>query len=246
MLRREIAAEVMEHYCEHNTHGYSQVNRAPDGTERITLSDGTHVTIAGGDTDCSELVRRCYEAAGVLGGYWQDYLWTGNEAGVLLSHGFVEVSVHNVQRGDVLWVKGHTAIYLGNGYIGEAHHGDYYGGLDGAAGDQDGTEVRMARYYPSHWTAAYHYDYSDEADELTDEDLAAIRAIVQSELANIGMRVWSYRNTTYEKVDAYRNLRDIRDELVADGSKDPTATTGKLRDILKAWGEEKWEHPKNV
>ena len=233
MLRREIAAEVMEHYCGHDAHGYSQVHRAPDGTELITLSDGTQVTIAGGDTDCSELVRRCYEAAGVLGGYWQDYLWTGNEAGVLLSHGFVEVSVHNVQRGDVLWVKGHTAIYLGDGYIGEAHHGDYYGGLDGVEGDQDGTEVRLARYYPSHWTTAYHYDYSDEADELTDEDVAAIRAMVQGELANIGAKVWGYRNTTYETVDAYRILRDIRDDVVDDGTPDSTATKGKLRDLLE-------------
>lgn len=233
MLRREIAAEVMEHYCEHDAHGYSQVHRAPDGTEAITLSDGTRVTIAGGDTDCSELVRRCYEAAGVLGGYWQDYLWTGNEAGVLLSHGFVEVSVHNVQRGDVLWVKGHTALYLGDGYIGEAHHGDYYGGLDGREGDQDGTEVRMARYYPSHWTTAYHYDYSDEADELTDEDVATIRSMVQGELANIGAKVWGYRNTAYETADAYRILRDIRDDVVDDGTPDTTATKGKLRKLLE-------------
>ena len=209
------------------------VHRAPDGTETITLSDGTRVTIAGGDTDSSELVRRCYEAAGVLGGYWQDYLWTGNEAGVLLSHGFVEVSVHNVQRGDVLWVKGHTALYLGDGYIGEAHHGDYYGGLDGVAGDQDGTEVRLARYYPSHWTTAYHYDYSDEADELTDEDVATIRSMVQGELASIGAKVWGYRNTTYETADAYRILRDIRDDVVDDGTPDTTATKGKLRDLLE-------------
>lgn len=236
MLRREIAAEVMEHYCEHDAHGYSQVHRAPDGTETITLSDGTRVTIAGGDTDCSELVRRCYEAAGVLGGYWQDYLWTGNEAGVLLSHGFVEVSVHNVTRGDVLWVKGHTALYLGDGYIGEAHHGDYYGGLDGVEGDQDGTEVRLARYYPSHWTTAYHYDYSDEADELTDGDLAAIRQAVRGELANIGAKVWGYRNTTYETADAYRILRDIRDDVVDDGTPDSTATKGKLRKLIETLG----------
>ena len=236
MLRREIAAQVMEHYCNHDAHGYSQVHRAPNGTELITLSDGTQVTIAGGDTDCSELVRRCYEAAGVLGGYWQDYLWTGNEAGVLLSHGFVEVSVHNVQRGDVLWVKGHTALYLGDGYIGEAHHGDYYGGLDGVAGDQDGTEVRMARYYPPHWTTAYHYDYSDEADELTDEDVATIRSMVQGELANIGAKVWGYRNATYETADAYRILRDIRDDVVDDGTPDSTATKGKLRKLIETLG----------
>ena len=50
MLRREIAAEVMEHYCGHDAHGYSQVHRAPDGTETITLSDGTRVTIGPNDS----------------------------------------------------------------------------------------------------------------------------------------------------------------------------------------------------
>ena len=167
MLRREIAAQVMEHYCEHDAHGYSQVSRLGNGIpETITLSDGSTVTVTGGDRDCSSLVETCYVAAGVLP--HRLGMWTGNEAAILLAYGFKEVSVHNVERGDVLWVKGHTAIYLGDGYIGEAHHGDYYGGLDGVAGDQDGTEVRLARYYPSHWTTAYHYDYSDEADELTD------------------------------------------------------------------------------
>jgi len=232
MLRREIAAEVMEHYCEHDAHGYSQVNRLGNGAaETVKLSDGSSVVVTGGDRDCSSLVETCYMAAGVLP--HRLGMWTGNEEAILLAYGFVEVSVHNVQRGDVLWVKGHTAIYLGDGYIGEAHHGDYYGGLDGREGDQDGTEVRMARYYPSHWTTAYHYDYSDEADELTDEDVAAIRAMVQGELANIGAKVWGYRNTTYETADAYRILRDIRDDVVDDGTPDSTATKGKLHGLME-------------
>ena len=232
MLRREIAAEVMEHYCEHDAHGYSQVSRLGNGIpETITLSDGSTVTVTGGDRDCSSLVETCYVAAGVLP--HRLGMWTGNEAAILLAYGFKEVSVHNVERGDVLWVKGHTALYLGDGYIGEAHHGDYYGGLDGVAGDQDGTEVRLARYYPSHWTTAYHYDYSDEADELTDGDLAAIRQAVRDELVNIGAKVWGYRNTTYEAADAYRILRDIRDDVVDDGTPDTTATKGKLHGLME-------------
>ena len=75
MLRREIAAQVMEHYCNHDALGYSQPNRAGDGTiETITLSDGSKVRGRSGDKDCSELVRQSYECAGVLGGYWDDYM----------------------------------------------------------------------------------------------------------------------------------------------------------------------------
>lgn len=232
MLRREIAAQVMEHYCEHDAHGYSQVSRLGNGIpETITLSDGSTVTVTGGDRDCSSLVETCYVAAGVLP--HRLGMWTGNEAAILLAYGFKEVSVHNVERGDVLWVKGHTALYLGDGYIGEAHHGDYYGGLDGVAGDQDGTEVRLARYYPSHWTTAYHYDYSDEADELTDEDVERICTMLDKKLASIGLAVWGYRNKTYENVDAYRILRDVRDEIVGDGTADTTASKGKLRKVLE-------------
>lgn len=158
MLRREIAAQVMEHICKHDAHGYSQPNRAGDGTtETITLSDGSTVRLHGGDYDCSELVRQCYECAGVLGGYWDDYMWTGNEDEILTAHGFKRVGLSDIVRGDVLWRSGHTAIYLGGGKIGEAHHGDYAGGLSGRKGDQDGTEVRIETYYASSWTMAYHF-----------------------------------------------------------------------------------------
>lgn len=156
----------MEHYCSHDAHGYSQPNRAGDGTtETVTLSDGSKVRVHGGDVDCSELVRQCYEAAGVLGGYYEDYMWTGNEDEVLTSHGFVRVAPSSVVRGDVLWRSGHTAIYLGGGTMGEAHHGDYAGGLSGRKGDQDGTEVRVAAYRQGDWARAYHHP--EDADDGT-------------------------------------------------------------------------------
>ncbi len=163
LSRADMAAEVMEHYCEHDAHGYSQDHRIGNGTtERITLSDCTVVTIPGGDTDCSELVRRCYEAAGVLGGYWESYIWTGNEREVLAGAGFVEVGLDERRRGDVLWREGHTAIYLGGELVGEAHHGDFPGGLDGYEGDQDGTEVRVVTYRDSApWTSCWRYAGSE-------------------------------------------------------------------------------------
>ena len=61
------AAEIMLHLVTHAAHGYSQPARAGDGTiETLTLSDGTVTTVHGGDYDCSEAVRMCYVAAGVL------------------------------------------------------------------------------------------------------------------------------------------------------------------------------------
>ena len=178
MLRREAAAQVMEHVCEHDAHGYSQYNRAGDGTtETITLSDGTTVSLHGGEYDCSELVRQCYESAGVLGGYWEDYLYTKNEDEVLTDAGFVRVPLSAIVRGDVLWRSGHTALYLGNGKIGEAHHGDYSGGLSGRKGDQDGTEVRIADYYQSAWTRAYHYPEDGGTDEEDSEGFEVTKTV---------------------------------------------------------------------
>lgn len=178
MLRREAAALVMEHICAHDAHGYSQPNRAGDGTtEAVTLSDGSTVTIHGGDYDCSELVRQCYESAGVLGGYWQDYMWTGNEDEVLTGAGFVRVALPDVVRGDVLWRSGHTAIYLGGGKIGEAHHGDYAGGLSGRKGDQDGTEVRIAAYSAGAWSRAYHYPEDEGGEDEEAEGFEVSRTV---------------------------------------------------------------------
>lgn len=178
MLRREIAAQVMEHYCNHDAHGYSQPNRAGDGTtETITLSDGSKVRGRGGDKDCSELVRQCYECAGVLGGYWDDYMWTGNEDEILTAHGFKRVGLSDIVRGDVLWRSGHTAIYLGGGKIGEAHHGDYSGGLSGRKGDQDGTEVRITTYYQSAWSRAYHYPEDGGTDEEDSEGFEVTKTV---------------------------------------------------------------------
>ena len=54
----ERIAQVAEHIARHNSHGYSQYNRAGDGTtESVTLSDGSKAVIHGGDYVCPEMVR---------------------------------------------------------------------------------------------------------------------------------------------------------------------------------------------
>ena len=66
----------------------------------------TTVYIHGGDYDCSELVRMCYRAVGVLP--HGSYMWTGNEHDLLMAHGFAVRSLNSPQMGDVLWREGHT------------------------------------------------------------------------------------------------------------------------------------------
>ena len=158
---QDMVAEVAEHIASHDAHGYSQPNRAGDGTtETVTLSDGTEVRVHGGDYDCSEMARMCCAAAGLLPwGYWDSYMWTGNEDDVLTSHGFVRHAFDHgsTRRGDVLWVKGHTGIALGDGMQADAH-GDENGGITGPSeGDQTGheVEVRDLKWY---WTYVYRYE----------------------------------------------------------------------------------------
>ena len=157
---QDMIAESAEHYANHDVHGYSQPNRAGDGTvEYLTYSDGTPWKARGGDKDCSELVRACVAAAGLLPwGYWDSYIWTENEYDVLTSAGFVRLPFdwYDVQRGDILWVKGHTGVALGNGLQADAH-GDEYGGLSGPnEGDQTGHEIEV-RDLQWYWTYTYRY-----------------------------------------------------------------------------------------
>lgn len=170
LTRAEAAAQVAEHIIDHNAHGYSQPNRAGDGTtETLTLSSGEKVKIHGGDYDCSEMVRQCYAAVGVLPwSYWASYMWTGNEKEMLLSHGFKQIPVlgaASMKRGDVLLKSGHTEMYLGNGKQGGAR-GSYQGnGLTGTKGDQSGLEIRRDTYSPAKWTSAFRYVGAEKNDQ---------------------------------------------------------------------------------
>lgn len=192
MLRRaEAAAQVMEHICNHDAHGYSQPKRAGDGTtETITLSSGEKVLIHGGDYDCSELVRMCYAAAGVLEwGYWASYMYTGNEHEVLTSHGFREIAVQaaeDMERGDVLWMPGHTEMYLGNGKRGGARGSYEWDGISGRQGDQSGREVRIDTYVPSIWTKAYRYFGPEKNDQQPGEPVNNAGLYYRSHVRNLG------------------------------------------------------------
>jgi hypothetical protein len=151
----ERTAQIAEHFAKHNSHGYSQPNRGTGSAETITLSDGSKVSVTSSDVDCSEMVRQCVN--GALGKKAIAYMWTGNQDEQLKAQGFTRMSysASKVQRGDVLWVKGHTGIALGNGKQADAH-GDEYGGITGPnRGDQTGYEVEVRSLRS--WTYIYRY-----------------------------------------------------------------------------------------
>lgn len=176
MLKRaHAAAEVMEHLIAHDSHhGYTQGSgRGGDGFETITLSSGERVTFEDGDLDCSEGVRRCYAAVGVLPfGYWASYMWTGNEDEMLTSHGFKRIPVQDytrMERGDVLLRDGHTEMYLGNNMQGGARINEYGTITGGKTGDQTGYEVAKSTYTPGRWTQAYRYAGAERNEQQAGE-----------------------------------------------------------------------------
>jgi hypothetical protein len=152
----EVAAQHAENVCRDWRRGYSQPSRKGNGeTIWYSLSDGTTYSDIGGDIDCSELGLDCYRVQGIDTG-WASY---SRNMDLLLDTGnFVDVGLDpdNWTRGDLLVVPGHVAVWLGDGMLAEAHHGDYWGGLDGDEGDWDGTEVRVRSYYDDGWVACYH------------------------------------------------------------------------------------------
>ena len=152
------AAEIMYHLVTHAAHGYSQPNRRGDGTiETLRLSDGTVTTVHGGDYDCSEAVRMCYVAAGVLPRGC--YMWTGNEASLLKQHGFAGVGLGSLQVGDVLLRSGHTemVISVGGRLMQAGFRISEHGTLSGAKGDQTGWESTYSALDAGRWRWAYRY-----------------------------------------------------------------------------------------
>ena len=152
----EAIAQCAEHIAQHDSHGYSQPNRSGHGTESLRFSDGTPYAIHWGDYDCSEMVRTCVAAAGLVDqDYWKSYMWTGNEDEVLRGAGFKTVALSAKRRGDVLWKTGHTGIYLGNSLMADAH-GDEYGGINGPTeGDQTGREIEIRSVSKCAWERCY-------------------------------------------------------------------------------------------
>ena len=141
-----------------DSHGYSQTSRW------------------GPDYDCSSLVITAFNNAGISTG---NATYTGNMISNFEANGFIWVpwssigNSSNLQRGDILLnISYHTAIYMGNNQVVEAHarsaaDKSYDSRPVSQAttlqGDQDGQEIRVTNYY---WYSSGGWDgvlrYKDE------------------------------------------------------------------------------------
>lgn len=163
----ERAAQIMEHLVSCNRHGYSQYSRQGDGgSETITLSDGSQVTINTGDRDCSSAVIDAYRSAGVdVGGA----TYTGNMRSCMCGTGNFEwmPMSYIAQRGDIyLNEVNHTAMctsavpdMLAEFSISEN------GTIDGVEGDQTGYESHIRTYYDYPWNGILRYIGEDASSE---------------------------------------------------------------------------------
>lgn len=169
MKKNEVAAQIMEHLCNHDGdggHGYSQYAReGSGGTETLEIG-GEYYTIATGDRDCSSAVCSAYQAAGVP---VKDYgaTYTGNMKRAFLATGQFEWKPMSftAQRGDV--------------YLNEVHHTamctsvipdmlaqfsiSENGTIHGQTGDQTGQESNIRPYYDYPWDGILHYIGDGEA-----------------------------------------------------------------------------------
>lgn len=154
----EVAAQIMEHLCNHAAHGYTWGNRwGEGGTEKVWV-DGKAYTINLGDRDCSSAVISAYKAAGLN----IDATYTGNMRQAFLNTGMFEWKPMSftAQRGDIyLNEELHTAMcvsvipdLLAEFTINE--FGECYGGQ---VGDQTGTESYIHGYYNRPWDGILHF-----------------------------------------------------------------------------------------
>ena len=213
------AAEIMLHLVNHAAHGYSQPARAGDGTiETLTLSDGTVTTVHGGDYDCSEAVRMCYVAAGVLPRGC--YMWTGNEASLLKSHGFAGVGLGDLHVGDVLLRNGHTemVVSVGGRLMQAGFRISEHRTISGTKGDQTGWESAYSALNPGAWSWAYRYvgGQPTGASKATVHDATVSTSVPAGTYRCVvdALNVRSGAGTGYAKVAQYKRGETV----VLDGS----------------------------
>lgn len=209
----------MLHLVTHSAHGYSQPARAGDGTiETLKLSDGTVTTVHGGDYDCSEAVRMCYVAAGVLPRGC--YMWTGNEASLLKSHGFASVGLGDLRVGDVLLRRGHTemVVSVGGRLMQAGFRISEHRTISGVRGDQTGWESAYSALNPGSWSWAYRYvgGQPTGASKATVHDATVSTSVPAGTYQCVvdALNVRAGAGTGYAKVAQYRRGETV----VLDGS----------------------------
>lgn len=139
-----------------DSHGYDQTNRW------------------GPDYDCSSLVIQAYENAGCPV-KTNGASYTGNMVNVFLESGFENVTSEitlstgsGLLPGDVLWVDGHTEMYIGNGNIVGAHINENGETTGGQTGDQTEKEISVRTYYNYPWTTVLRLPITSGGGETPD------------------------------------------------------------------------------
>lgn len=155
MLKKEIAVQLMEHLCNHDSHGYSQVSRWGDGSGTCPVAiGGKTYYLEQGDRDCSSAIVSAFEAAGISCG---GASYTGNMRSCMVGTGNFKwhpmSSGYIAQRGDVYLKEGaHTAMCTSSapGMLAEFSISET-DGIDGVEGDQTGVESYIHAYYNYPW-----------------------------------------------------------------------------------------------
>lgn len=209
MLLKEIAVQLMEHLCNHDWHGYSQISRYGDGEGTCPVEiNGKTYYLEQGDRDCSSAVITAFEAAGIscggatyTGNMRSCMTGTGNFKWHPMSDGYI------AQRGDVyLNEANHTAMctsavpdMLAEFSISET------GGIDGAEGDQTGYESYIHSYYDYPWDGILECICPDTDGESTGSDTGTTYTVQAGDtLSGIAQRF----NTTYQKIASDNQISD--------------------------------------
>lgn len=163
--KKEAAAQVMEHLCEHEWHGYAQDARYGDGEGYCDVKTvvGT-VKVAQGDRDCTSAVADAYTSVGVnvggasySGNFYECMVGTGNFRAHRMSDGYTCDDGYVAQRGDTYlahngyWQHAAMCTSAEPDMLAEFSINENGGISGGQTGDQTGKESLIHGFYGGHW-----------------------------------------------------------------------------------------------
>lgn len=204
----EAAVRWAEGIAADDSYGYDQAAR-----------DSDHAV------DCSSLVCRALNYAGfdtpfpsfstrTMGAWLEahDWVWHEGRSGV--------------RRGDILWMRGHTAFAASSTTIVEAYpHGTPLWGDE--RGDNNGREVLIDKLTVHAW--AGYWRYTGEDNEMTDKDIEKIaQAVWNYALGSEGKM--HYQNTPAWQHLSFAHFDTARLYKIATDTSDPTGRDVKMTD----------------
>lgn len=196
----EDAVSWAEAIAADDSHGYNQGDR-----------DGTNF-------DCSSLVCRALRYAGFAAP--SPSFSTRSMGEWLLNNGFGwHAGTDGVQRGDIVWMVGHTAFATGNGRIVEACIDEDGNIVGGDAGDQTGNEIRVTNLNRYPWLGYYRY----MEDDMTDADIERIADRVAEKVVNYELNGVMLR----DRIIGMDNAANGANNKLADTT-DPTGRTNGM------------------